>query len=331
MKALAYNKAHDVADFQIEEIDLPQPELRPFDVLVEVKAFSVNPVDYKIRSSRSAKDGQPVVLGWDVAGVISAVGSGVVKFKVGDEVYGAGDLTRSGSYAEQVAIDSRIIALKPKTIDFAESAALPLTSLTAWEAMIARSEMNLNESSHVLIIGGAGGVGSIAIQLLKSLTKAKVIATASREDSIKWVKAMGADYVVDYHNDLTKELSQVGVTGVDAVFGTNHTERYLSQLSKIIRPFGHLALIDDPAAFDIVAFKAKSISIHWELMFTKTLFDYKLESQGEILSEVARLIDQGKVKTTMTSKVKGANVANLKKAHEILESGASIGKIVIER
>ncbi|WP_413560773.1 zinc-binding alcohol dehydrogenase family protein [Bdellovibrio sp. HCB209] len=331
MKALGYDKAHSVADFQIKELELPQPELRPLDVLVDVKAFSVNPVDYKIRISRSGKDGQPVVLGWDVAGVISAIGSGVKKFEVGDEVYGAGDLTRPGSYAEQVAIDSRVIALKPKTIDFAEAAALPLTSLTAWEAMISRSEMNLNEASHVLIIGGAGGVGSIAIQLLKSLTKAKVIVTASREDSVKWVKSMGADYVIDYRKDLDRELNEIGIKEVDAVFGTNHTEKYLSQLSKIIRPFGHLALIDDPAIFDVVSFKARSISVHWELMFTKTLFGYKLETQGEILSEVARLVDEGKVKTTMTSRFNGASVDNIKKAHEILESGSSIGKIVVER
>lgn len=332
MKALVYIQAHKIENFSIREMEVPKPELKPYDVLVEVKAFSINPVDVKVRASRNAGDNQPVILGWDMAGVVREIGSEVRNFKIGDEVYGAGDISRAGSYSEFCAIDSRIIAKKPRALSFTQAAALPLTALTAWEALIARPEMNLNNpKATVLIIGGAGGVGSIATQLLKAKTKARVFVTASRPETIEWCLKMGADGIVDHRKDIASELQRQGVEQVDAVFSTTHSDSYMEAFGKIIRPFGHLALIDDPKVFDIVSLKRKAISVHWELMFTKTLFGFDLESQGEILKEVAGFVDEGRIKTTVNVILKGATEDHVKYAHELLEKGTSIGKLVIER
>ncbi|WPB81317.1 zinc-binding alcohol dehydrogenase family protein [Archangium violaceum] len=331
MKALAYTKAHPLTDFQIKDMEVPRPALKPHDVLMEVKAFSINPVDFKVRGSRTLPNGEPVILGWDAAGVVVEVGPEAKGFKVGDEVYGAGDLTRSGSYGELYAIDSRIIARKPRSLSFTEAAALPLTALTAWEALIARPELELGRGSSALVIGGAGGVGSIAIQLLKQKTQAKVIATASRPETIEWCSRMGADATIDHRKDLEKELERIGIKEVDAIFSTTHSDTYAGVFPKILRPFGNLSLIDDPKTLDIVPFKRKSISVHWELMFTKTLLSYRLESQGEILKELAQLVDEGKIKTTANTILKGATAEHLRFAHEMSEQGKGVGKIVIER
>lgn len=326
MKALAYNEAHSLEKFSIKEVEVADPKLLPHDILVGVKAISVNPVDYKIRGSRS---GENVIIGWDAAGVILALGSEVKNFKVGDEVYYAGDLTRSGSYAEKQAVDSRIVALKPKSLSLAQAAALPLTTLTAWEALLSRG-FDLDQNSKVMIIGGAGGVGSIAIQLLKAKTKSQVIATASRPETIEWVKSLGADVVIDHRQDLKAELQKKDIKEVDVIFGTTHSDNYLKVIPELIRPFGHLVLIDDPSSLDIVSFKRKALSVHWEFMFSKTLHNYQIETQGQILSEVAALVDSGKIKTTMNTHLKGFTAANIKQAHESAEKGLSVGKIVIE-
>lgn len=324
MKAFAYDKAHALDRFAIEVRDLPVPQIGPRDLLVAVRAFSFNPVDYKIRQSRDG-DGAPVILGWDAAGVVEAVGSEVRGFAPGDEVYYAGDLNRPGSYAERQVVDHRLVAHKPRSIDFADAAALPLTALTAYEALLERG-VAYGADSKALIIGGAGGVGSIAIQLLKALTPATVIATASRPETIEWTLHMGADHVIG--RDLMKGIEQAGTPQVDVVFGTTHSDHYLPVLPYLLRPFGHLMVIDDPDALDIRPFKAKALSVHWEFMFAKAMHGYRPESQGAILKSVAELVDAGKLRTTRTRSFT-ADVDQLRAAHDALESGSAIGKMVM--
>lgn len=318
MKALAFTKPHAFDAFAITEHELPRPTLRPDDILVDVRAFSANPVDYKVRSSRTAD--APVVLGWDGAGVVVEVGPAARGFAVGDEVYFAGDLTRAGTYAELVAVDARLVATKPRSLSFAEAAALPLTSLTAWEALIDHGARGT-----VLVVGGAGGVGSMAIQLLAT-TDAKIVATASRPETTAWCKELGAHEVIDHRKPLAAQ-----VRDVDFVFGTTHTAELLPQLVEVLRPFGALALIDDPPALDIVPLKRKALTVHWELMFTKSLYGVELASQGEILAKIAALVDAGRVRSTLRTKLAGFTAENVRHAHALLESGTAIGKIVVER
>ncbi|MBY0414788.1 MAG: zinc-binding alcohol dehydrogenase family protein [Bdellovibrionales bacterium] len=330
MKALGHTTPHLIADFSIKEYDLPKPAQGPLDLLVEVKAVSVNPVDCKVRASRVAPDEKtPIILGWDASGVVVAIGPSVSGFKIGDEVYYSGELLRSGSNAEFQAVDHRIVALKPKRLSFAEAAAMPLTTITAYEALIENRALNLSESSTVLIIGGAGGVGSMAIQILKTLTKAKVIATASRQKTVEWCKNLGADYVIDHSNDLKTELKNININEVDVVFSTTHSSDYIPMLNEIIKPFGNFILIDDPKELNIAHFKQKSIATSWEFMFTKSMFAHHPEEQGKLLKEIATLVDAGLIKTTLRETYIGMTIENLKKAHETLEASKSFGKIVL--
>lgn len=330
MKALAYYNAHSLDEFQFEMIEVKEPPLGPLDVLVNIKAFAINPVDTKVRISRTYEDNRPVILGWDAAGVIERVGLDVKNFKVGDEVFYAGDLNRDGAYAEKQAVDSRLIALKPKNITFAEAAALPLTSLTAWEGLFDRG-IHFGKESTVLIIGGAGGVGSVATQILRAKTAAKIITTASRQESVAWSLKMGAHAVIDHAKGLAQELNQIGVSEVDVVFSTTQTEQYIDSFKEIIRPFGHFIVIDDPKELDILGLKMKAISTHWEFMFAKSMWHYNMESQGEILSQVSKLVAEGKMQPTKNSVLNGLILNNIKMAHELIESGRSIGKIVVQR
>lgn len=327
MKALAYSQAHALADFAIREMEVPRPTLRPHDVLVEVRAISTNPVDYKKRATLSGSGGRPVILGWDAAGVVVEVGPEARGFSKGDEVYGAGDITRDGSYAELLAIDSRLIAKKPRTLSFAQAAALPLTSLTAWEGLL-ESGLAARAGS-VLVIGGAGGVGSIATQLLKKKTDARVLVTASRPETIAWCKDMGADDVLDHRQDLAAELKRVGVPEVDLAFCTLKPDAYMKTLGTIVRPFGAVCTIDNRPVVDVMPLMDKSISLHWELMYTKSLFGYRMETQGEILSRVAEMVDAGELRTTANLTREGFSAEHIRFAHEQAESGRAIGKIVI--
>jgi NADPH2:quinone reductase len=329
MKALAYYRAHSLADFAVQEMELPEPTLQAKDVLIRVQAVSVNPVDFKIRTSRSAEGDRPVILGWDAAGIIEKIGPEVEGFQPGDEVYYSGELMRDGSNAEYQAVDHRIIARKPKNLSWAGAAALPLTSVTAWEALLERG-IDYVPDTHVLIIGGAGGVGSIAIQLLKALTPARVLATASRPETVEWCRSLGADSILNHANDLAAELKKQGLVTVDVVFGTTHSDRYLATIPDLLRSWGHFSLIDDPKSLDIVTFKRKAINVHWEFMFSKTLFNYHPESQGKILADLTQLVEAGKVKSTVGLVLPGLTVENLKKAHTKLEASESIGKIVLD-
>ena len=331
MKAISYIDGMDHG-FQnpLVDIEKAMPSLKDRDLLVRIKAISVNPVDTKVRRNPVVA-GNTRILGWDAVGEIVEVGSGVQHFKVGDQVWYAGDLTRDGSNAEYQAVDERIVSLKPQSLSDAEAAALPLTAITAWEMLFDRFNVDLDKFDNILVIGGAGGVGSIAIQLLKAKTNLKVIATASREETKAWVKSLGADYVIDHTEDLNTQIKALGLDAPQYIFSTNQTETYLPQISKLIAPQGKFGLIDDPKSLDIGEFKSKSVSVHWEFMFTRSMFNTTdIEQQSQLLHQVAELVDNHKIKTTLNQTLGKINAKNLKLAHELIETGRAKGKIVLE-
>ena len=331
MKAISYIDGMDHG-FQnpLVDIEKTMPTLKDRDLLVKVKAISVNPVDTKVRRNPVAV-GNTRILGWDAVGEVVEVGSGVQHFKVGDQVWYAGDLTRDGSNAEYQAVDERIVSLKPQSLSDAEAAALPLTAITAWEMLFDRFNVDLDKFDNILVIGGAGGVGSIAIQLLKAKTNLKVIATASREETKAWVKSLGADYVIDHTEDLNTQIKALGLDAPRYIFSTNQTHTYLPQISKLIAPQGKFGLIDDPKSLDISEFKSKSVSVHWEFMFTRSMFNTTdIEQQSQLLHQVAELVDNHKIKTTLNQTLGKINAKNLKLAHELIETGRAKGKIVLE-
>lgn len=331
MKAVSYTlDTENTFQNPLVDIEKERPILNVRDVLVKVQAISVNPVDTKVRKNINLSN--PLrVLGWDAVGEIVEVGKSVSNFKIGDLVWYAGDLTRDGSNAEFQAVDERIISLKPKTISDGEAAALPLTAITAWEMLFDRLKIDQEQTGNILIIGGAGGVGSIAIQLLKAKTKLTVIATASREETKSWIKHLGADYIIDHTKDLNTQIEFLSLEKPTYVFSTNHTETYIEQIIELIAPQGKLGLIDDPSSFDIMPFKRKSVSIHWELMFTRSMFTTSdIDEQHKILKEVAQLVDNREIKSTLNQHLGKINANNLKQAHMLLESGNAKGKIVLE-
>ena len=331
MKAISYIDGMDHG-FQnpLVDIEKAMPSLKDRDLLVKVKSISVNPVDTKVRRNPVVA-GNMRILGWDAVGEVVEVSSGVQHFKVGDQVWYAGDLTRDGSNAEYQAVDERIVSLKPQSLSDAEAAALPLTAITAWEMLFDRFNVDLDQSDNILVIGGAGGVGSIAIQLLKAKTNLKVIATASREETKAWVKSLGADYVIDHTEDLNMQIKELGLDAPRYIFSTNQTHTYLPQISKLIAPQGKFGLIDDPKSLDIGEFKSKSVSVHWEFMFTRSMFNTTdIEQQSQLLHQVAELVDNHKIKTTLNQTLGKINAKNLKLAHELIETGRAKGKIVLE-
>ena len=334
MKAVGYKVPGPIAeDASLVDIDLPRPVAEGGDILVEVKAVSVNPVDYKIRSSTPPADGDWKVLGWDAAGIVQEVGPDVTQFAVGDEVYYAGSLIRPGTNAEFHLVDARIVGRKPASLDWAEAAALPLTTLTAWEAMFDRLDVTkpVPGAAAILIIGGAGGVGSIAIQIARQRTDLIVISTASRPETQEWVKGLGAHHVIDHSRPLAPQIAELNIGAPAFVFSTTHTEQHASDIAELIAPQGRFGLIDDPKAFDIMVFKRKAVSIHHELMFTRSLYGTPdMDEQGKILNSLAVLVDDGKIRTTLTEKLSPINAANLKTVHALIESGAARGKIVLE-
>jgi NADPH2:quinone reductase len=324
MKALAYDIAHPVTAFTLAEVNVAEPVLRDGDLLVEIRAVGFNPVDTKIRTNRSGSDGKPVILGWDASGVVIGKGPAVSGFEIGDAVYYAGDLTRDGAYAERQAVDHRLVAKKPVSLSFAEAAAVPLTALTAWEMLFEQFSLPRAEAFDLLVIGGAGGVGSLAIQFAKALTKASVYSTSGRQESADWLRTLGVDGILDRK----QPLKGAGFGPFRYVFSTTHSALYLDQLSDIMEPFGTFGLIDDPKGFDISPLKRKALKVAWEFMFAKSMFDYHPETQGRILAEVATLIDAGRVRTTLSRTLDGLTTENVRQAHQILESGEAVGKIV---
>lgn len=333
MKAIAITRAapEDSNIEFLQDIDLPVPVAAGHDLLVEVKAISVNPVDTKVRAGFNAET--PRVLGWDAAGVVKSVGEAVTLFAPGDEVWYAGALGRPGSNSEFQLVDERIVALKPKTLDNAAAAALPLTSITAWEMLFDRLgvEEGGNEGDTLLIVGAAGGVGSILTQLARKLTRLTVIGTASRPESQKWVREAGAHHVIDHSKPLTEELARIGINAVTHVASLTHTDKHYPQLIEALAPQGKLALIDDPVTLDARPLKTKSISLHWEFMFTRSMFETDdMLAQHQLLTRVAQLIDAKVIHTTLGEHYGAINAANIQKAHAQLETGRSVGKIVLE-
>lgn len=335
MKAIGYQRSLPIDDKKaLENIELEVPKVKGRDILVEVKAISVNPVDYKIRHRVSPENGEYKILGWDSAGIVKEVGDKVNNFKVGDKVYYAGDLTRSGSNAEFQLVDERIVGKMPESLSFPEAAALPLTSITAWEMLFDRLQVPTDTTGNtkkVLVIGAAGGVGSIMVQLLRARTGVTIIGTASREDSITWLKELGAHHIINHRKPLSEELKAIGIQEVDYVVSLNNTEDHYEEIIKILAPQGHFGLIDDPTQLDIMPLKLKCISVHWELMFTRSMFQTEdMAEQHNLLNEVASLIDKGKIKTTLAHQLGTINAENLIKAHSMLELQQAHGKIVLE-
>lgn len=334
MKAIGFSQPLPVSDPQsLVDIEQPTPEPGEQDLLVAVQAIAVNPADAKVRSFARPPEGTWRILGWDAVGTVQAVGSRVTAFLPGDRVYYAGAINRPGCYAGLQAVDARIVAHAPRSLDDEAAAALPLTALTAWEALFDRLQVSQpvpGAADAIVIIGGAGGVGSMTIQLLRALTGLTIIATASRPESVAWVKQMGAHYVIDHGKPLAAQVQALGIGQPGFVFSTADTDRYLSDIVQLIAPQGRIALIDDPKTLDIVPLKGKSLSIHWEFMFTRPLQNTAdISRQQEILRKVARLADDGRIRSTRTQSLGTIGAENLRKAHAMLESGRTLGKLTL--
>jgi len=313
-------------DLEIEE---PAPQGR--DLLVEVKAVSVNPVDTKVRMRMSPKGGAPKILGYDASGVVVAAGADAKLFKPGDSVFYAGSISRSGTNSQLHLVDERIVGKKPTTLGFAAAAALPLTSIAAWETLFGRLEINRQKGKSMLILGAGGGVGSIAIQLARALSDLTVVATASRPETADWCRELGAHHVIDHSKPMAAQLETLGYRFIDYIFGVNGTGQHYDAIVEIISPQGKLGIIDDPGAIGIDKMKGKSASLHWESMFTRSTFQTSdIEEQHRLLNEVARLIDTGSIKTTLADNLGAINANNLKRAHTLIEGGHVRGKIVLE-
>lgn len=335
MKAIGFKKSLPIADAEsFIEFEVEKPSPTGKDLLVKVQANSINPVDFKIRESAAKGEvlTTPKIIGWDAVGIVEATGDETSLFKVGDEVYYAGDLTRSGSNAEYQLIDERIVGRKPSKLSIAEAAAMPLTSLTAYETLFDRIKVDpvIDKAKTVLVLAGAGGVGSIAIQLAKKLGHLTVIATASRQDSIDWCHKMGADFVIN-HRDLKNELDKIGHSQIDYILDFVDLEGYWDLMTEIIKPQGHIVSITESSQpLNLNVLKAKSVSFHWEFMYTRSMFHTDdLARQHEILNHVADLLDDGTIQSTLTTTIEGFSADNLKKAHALQESGKSIGKTVV--
>ncbi|MCK6256833.1 zinc-binding alcohol dehydrogenase family protein [Fictibacillus sp. KIGAM418] len=316
------------------DIDKPSPGKR--DLLVKVKAISVNPVDTKVRSPKNALEKEPKILGWDVSGIVEETGSGVSMFKAGDEIYYAGSIGRPGGNSEFHLVDERIAAHKPKTFSFEEAAAMPLTSLTAWEGLFERlgiaTKKDENEGRSILIIGAAGGVGSIALQLA-SWAGLTVVGTASRAETEVWAKKHGADYTISHYADFLPQLNKIGLSEVDYIFCLNSTDQHWERMMEAIAPQGKIcSIVETKTPLNISLLQQKSVTFVMEFMFTRSLFETKdMKRQHEILTEMAHMFDEGILKTTLTETLQPIHAETMRDAHSKLESGKTIGKVVVSR
>ena len=335
MKAVAFHRPLPIDDPEsLVDITADTPSPAGRDLLVKVKAISVNPVDTKVRRRPVADAKQPKILGWDAAGTVEAVGPECCLFKPGDKVWYAGSIARPGSNAEYQLVDERITGRMPATLSFAEAAALPLTAITAWEMLFDRFGIRIGkpaEAGSILLLGGAGGVGSIAIQLARRLTGLTIIATASRPETRDWCLKLGAHHVVDHAKPLVPQLKALGHPTVDYLFSITATEQHLAEIVELVAPQGKFGLIDDPKSLDALPFKRKSASIHWEAMFVRSGFATPdMIAQHKLLDEVAGLVEEGLIRTTLTERLGRIDAATLKRAHALIESGRARGKVVLE-
>lgn len=334
MKAIGLYKYLPIEDERsLIDVQVDQPAPGKRDLLVAVQAVSVNPVDTKVRAPNDQTESTPRILGWDAAGEVIATGSEVKHYSVGDEVFYAGDITKPGSNSEFHLVDERIVGKKPSSLSFAEAAALPLTSITAWEALFDRlgiSSQGHDAGKSILIIGGAGGVGSIAIQLTSKLARLNVIATASREASRDWCLKLGANDVINHRNPLNEELAAQGVNDVDYILCLNNTDQHWPAMAEAIKPQGRICSIVETTAVDLDLLKSKSASFVWEFMFTRSMYQTPdMIEQQRLLNKIAVLIDKGELVTTINDVIQPINAENLRKAHAMIEQGNAIGKVVL--
>jgi len=334
MKAVGYRQNLPIDHPQaLEDLDLPAPAPGPRDLLVRVKAVSVNPVDTKVRRNAAPAPGQARVLGWDAVGTVEAVGGQVTGFRPGDRVWYAGAINRPGANSALHAVDERIVARAPASLSDAQAAALPLTSITAWELLFDRLKVPQGGGAGqtLLVVGGAGGVGSILIQLARQLTQLRVVATASRPETRQWCLDLGAHGVIDHRRPLAAELQAGGFGQVDWVAALTQTQQHYAQIIESLKPQGALAVIDDAPSLDAMPLKQKSLSLHWELMFTRSMFETPdMAAQGRLLAEVAALVDAGRLRSTANAAFGRIDAANLRRAHALIESGRAQGKVVLE-
>ena len=334
MKAVGLTEYLPVSDRNsLRDLEIDRPVAKENDLLIQVKAISVNPVDTKVRGSKSQSEIKPRILGWDAAGIVTEIGDRVSGFELGDEVYYAGDITRPGSNSEFQLVDYRIVGHKPEKLDFADAAALPLTSITAWEALFDRLNISQdgNAGKSILIINGAGGVGSIAIQLAKKIAQLKVIATASRPETIAWCQQLGADYVVNHRHNLAEEIEKIDYPTVDYILCLNDTDGHWQAIAQAIKPQGTICSVVEnkqPLAMDVL--KQKSAGLVWEFMFTRGMYQTEdMAKQGELLDRVSQLIDNNTLISSCKDIVRPINAANLRNVHQRIEQGKAIGKIVL--
>ncbi|SNY53663.1 zinc-binding alcohol dehydrogenase family protein [Paractinoplanes atraurantiacus] len=321
MRAVILSTSHKLVD-----VEVPDPEPGAHDLLVRIEAVSVNPVDVKSRGG--SHDGEPRILGYDAAGVVEAVGPKVTRFRPGDEVYYAGNVRRQGSNAELQVVDERIVGHKPAGLDMAQAAALPLTTITAWESLFEHLGLTAESTGTLLVVGAAGGVGSMVTQLARSRTELTIIGTASRADSQRWAREMGADEVVDHHQGLARQVLKSHPDGVEYVFSP-HSASNVGEYARVLKPFGHVVAIDE--VDDIQPLKAKSIAWHWELMFTRPTYAPDDDSQGRLLDEVARMVDAGDIRSTLTTRLGPLDAATLTEAHRLVGTGSGVGKVVVQK
>ena len=333
MKAIGYHQSLPIDDpASLRDLTLPDPVAGPRDLLVRVAAVSVNPVDTKVRRNAAPEAGQARVLGWDAVGIVEAVGDRVTGFRVGDRVYYAGSIVRPGANSELHAVDERIAARAPASLDDAQAAALPLTSITAWELLFDRLGVARDGGAGqtLLVVGGAGGVGSILIQLARELTQLRVVATASRPETRQWCLDLGAHAVIDHSKPLAGELKAAGLGEVDLVASLTQTQQHYAQIIESLKPQGRIGVIDDMPVLDVMPLKTKCLSLHWELMFTRSRFETPdMAEQGRLLAKVAALVDAGRVRTTVGEHFGTIDAANLRRAHAFIESGKARGKVVL--
>jgi zinc-binding alcohol dehydrogenase family protein len=333
MKAVGYQEPLPIDNPQsLMDIEIPEPQATGRDLMVEVKAVSVNPVDTKVRKSAKPEPGQYKILGWDAAGIVRGVGAECSLFKPGDEVYYAGSIARPGTNQELHLVDERIVGRKPNKLSFAEAAALPLTTITAWELLFDRlgAEKNGPERSSLLIVGGAGGVGSILIQITRKLTSLKIIATASRPETKQWCLDLGAHYVIDHNDPFEEQMRAIGVPSAERIASLTATDIHYPSLIELVAPQGKIGVIDDPKTLDAKPLKGKCVSLHWEFMFARAVYKTPdMIAQHNLLNETAGLVDAGVIRTTVTEVLGRINAENLRKAHALIESGRAQGKIVL--
>ncbi|MEH6577817.1 MAG: zinc-binding alcohol dehydrogenase family protein [Amphritea sp.] len=335
MKAIAYQKSLPIDNTEsLQDLTLPDPVATGHDLLVEVHAISVNPVDTKVRMRAEPPAGEWKTLGWDCAGVVRATGSDVSLFKPGDRVWYAGDIRRQGTNSELHLVDERIVGHMPASLNFSQAAALPLTSITAWEMLFDRLQLKPGKqptSDSLLIIGASGGVGSIMVQLARRLTGLTIIGTASRPETQTWVRDLGAHHVIDHSQPISQELKRIGIDQVTHIVSLTQTQQHFAEIVEAIAPQGKFGLIDDPETLDVALLKTKSASLHWESMFTRSMYDtHDMIGQHRLLNEIAALVDSGLIRTTLGENYGQITAANLKRAHAHLESGKARGKIVLE-